>query len=96
VVDAALANWRTAPVRPEARAALGFLETLIRTGAVSPDDVAAAYAAGVTRDGLLRAVEICALFSIIVRLADTFGFARLSPAGFAASARMLLRRGYVL
>lgn len=96
-MDKVLEDWRTAPVRAEVRAALGFLEKLVtETDALGPDDVKAAYAAGVTRDMLVRAVQVCAAFSTIVRIADTFDFEISTPEEFDAGAKALLKRGYVM
>jgi alkylhydroperoxidase family enzyme len=90
-------DWRTAPVRPQVRAALGFLEALVRApDTLTPDHVRAVYATGVSRDGLVRAVHICVAFSTIVRVADTFNFELQSPAQLGGSAGMLLKRGYIL
>jgi hypothetical protein len=89
-------DWRTAPVRPEVRAALGFIEKLVEVGTVSADDVEEVYAAGVPREGLVRAVQVCVAFSTIVRLADTFAFAIPTAEEFAKSAENLWKRGYIL
>lgn len=84
-------------MRAEVKAALGFLEKLVQaTDQVGVDDVKAVYAAGVTREMLVRAVRICVGFSMIVRLADTFGFEISTQEEFAAGARALLKRGYVM
>jgi alkylhydroperoxidase family enzyme len=83
-------------VREEVRAALGFIEKLVKQGTVTAEDVQAVYAAGVPRDGLVRAVQVCAAFSIIVRVADTFEFAIPSAEGFAAQGKSLWKRGYVM
>jgi len=40
------------------------------------------------------ALAVCAAFDTTNRLADAFGFAVLSPEGFAAGAKYLLKRGY--
>ena len=95
-MDKVLEDWRTAPVREEVKGALGFIETLVKDGTVGVDDVKAAYAKGVTRDMLVRAVHVCAAFSMIVRLADTFNFDISTPEEFDAGARALLKRGYGL
>ncbi len=94
-MDAALADWRTAAVRPQVRAALGFLEKVV-TGTPTADDARAAFAAGVSRAGLERAVEICVGFTMITKIADALGFILQDDAGYAAAAKMLLKRGYVL
>jgi alkylhydroperoxidase family enzyme len=96
-VDKVLADYRTAPVRAEVRAACGFLEKLVKTPeALGTEDVRAAYAAGLTREMLVRAVEVCTNFTIIVRIADTFGFEVSTDEEFDASARMLMKRGYLM
>ena len=43
---------------------------------------------------LVRAVHVCAAFSAIVRVADTFDFEISTPEEFDAGARVLLKRGY--
>jgi alkylhydroperoxidase family enzyme len=86
-------DWRTAPVRPQVRAALGFIEKLV-SGTVTTDDVKACYAAGVTREALVRAAQVCVAFSIIVRLADTFQFD--IPPDFMPGAKSLWKRGYMM
>lgn len=91
------ADWRTAPVRPQARAALGFLEKLVkRPDELSVADVEAVYDSGVSREGLVRAVHCCVAFSIIVRVADTFDFEIPTESEIRGSAEGLLKRGYML
>ena len=68
-------DWRTAPVSPRIRATLGFLEKLtLRPDEITRDDVDAVRAAGVSDDALVDAIHVCALFSMIVRLADSLGW----------------------
>ncbi len=70
-----VADWRTAPLRPELAATLVFLEKLtLRPEELGPADADAVRAAGVTDDALRDAVTVCSLFSMIVRLADSFGW----------------------
>jgi hypothetical protein len=51
-------------------------------------------AAGVSRQQIEDALAVAAAFNITNRLADAFAFEVLSPEGFAAGARFLLKRGY--
>ena len=91
------ADWRTAPVRPQVRAALGFLEKLVaEPDALTVADVEAVYAAGVSRKGLVRAVHCCVAFSIIVRVADTLDFEISTESEFLGGAKTLMKRGYIL
>jgi len=70
-----VADWRSAPLRPELAATLVFLEKLtLRPDQLEPADAAAARAAGVSDQALRDAATVCALFSMIVRLADSLGW----------------------
>jgi hypothetical protein len=50
--------------------------------------------AGVSRQQIEDALAVCAAFNTTARLADAFGFEVLSPEGFEAGAKYLLKRGY--
>jgi alkylhydroperoxidase family enzyme len=68
-------DWRTAPVSEPLRATLGFLETLtLRPEELSAEDADAVLEAGVGEDALVDAIHVAALFTMIVRLADSFGW----------------------
>lgn len=68
-------DWRTAPVGEPLRATLGFLEKLtLRPDELRTEDAEAVLAAGVREDALVDAIHVGALFSMIVRLADSFGW----------------------
>jgi alkylhydroperoxidase family enzyme len=71
-----------------------MLGKLTAEGTVSGADVAAVLSAGATRQQVLDALAVCAAFDITSRLADAFGFEVLSPEGFEAGAKYLLKRGY--
>jgi uncharacterized peroxidase-related enzyme len=94
-VQAALDDWRTAPIDPRLRATLGFLEKLTRAPAdVGPADVERLRSAGVSDEAIEDAIHVCALFNIYDRLADTLGFDVPSADVFRRQASLLLRRGY--
>ncbi len=96
VADAALADWRRAPLSPALRATLGFVERLtLDPGAVSVEDARTALAAGVSRAALEQAVYVCSMFNTLTRIADALGFAPLSAAQRAKTAAHLLRAGYL-
>ena len=65
-------------------------------GALTPADADAALAAGVSREALRDAIHVCALFNMIVRLADSFGWEVPPPEAFTARGRVLLESGYML
>ena len=68
----------------------------LRPDDLTSDDAEAAYAAGVSPQALLDAAGVCALFSMIVRLADSFGWDVPPFETALASAPMRLEGGYVL
>lgn len=75
---------------------LGFLEKLVQ----APETLTAADARAVRQAGLSEAaiedaIHVCTLFSVYTRLADSFVFDIPDDTGFAQSASMLLKRGYV-
>jgi uncharacterized peroxidase-related enzyme len=95
VVDAVLADYRTAPIPERLRAALRFLEKMTRDpGALGPDDARIAIAAGLTAAELRDAVAVGAVFNAISRYANALDFEIPSAEDFAVAAQMLLRRGY--
>jgi uncharacterized peroxidase-related enzyme len=95
VVAAVLEDYRTAPISEKLRAMLAFLEKLtLRPGEVSPDDVAPLRAVGLSDEEIEDAIEVCAHFNMINRVADSLGFARATPKGYAAGAKRLLTVGY--
>ena len=92
-----LDDLESAPVDDRLRAALRFLRSLTRTPErVGPEDVRPLLAAGVSREGVADVAYVCYLFSIYTRLADSLGWGLLDDAGYRASGRSLLKRGYNL
>lgn len=95
LVQAALDDYHTAPIGEALRATLRFLEQLtLRPETVTPADVLPLRAVGVTDQAIADAILVCALFSIMDRLADSFDFALQTEQGWRTSAEMLLKRGY--
>jgi alkylhydroperoxidase family enzyme len=100
LVDAVLADWRTAPVEPPLRAMLGYLEAVtLRPGELGPDDATAVRAAGVSDQAMVDALLVAAYFNLIDRLADSFGFTPISHAlgrdGLLEHEAKFLAQGYV-
>lgn len=74
-VKAVLADWESAPVDARMRGALALLKKLTLTPeAVGAADIQAARTAGVSDAALREAIYVCFLFSVMDRLADSFGF----------------------
>jgi hypothetical protein len=78
-------------------ATLVFLEKLtLRPDELGPDDAADARAAGVSDQALRDAAAVCALFNMIVRLADSFGWDVPTWEQLSARAPAMLEGGYLL
>ena len=94
-LNAVLDDYRTAPIDERLRATLAFLEKMTLTpDALTTADADAARAAGVS-DGMLEdAIQVCAAFNMIVRVADALEWDIPPDAKFAKDAKMLLARGY--
>src|SRR6185503_8566257 len=90
-------DWRSAPLRPELKATLVFLEKQT----LAPDELTAAdadlvLAAGVSDVALRDAATVCAMFNMIVRLAESFGWDVPSWERLTARAPAMLEGGYVI
>jgi uncharacterized peroxidase-related enzyme len=93
-VAAVLADLESAPVAEPLRATLRMLGKLTREGTVGAVDMREMLAAGVSPQQVQDALAVCVAFNTTDRLADAFGFEVLSPEGFEAGAKYLLKRGY--
>ena len=95
--QAVVDDWRTAPLRPELAAALVFIEQLtLRPEELNETHVEAARAAGLSQQALRDAAAVCGLFSMIVRLADSFGWDVPEWERLQQRAPAMLEGGYVL
>lgn len=91
-----LSDFRTAPIDEKLRATLAFLEKLTLTpAAVTPADVDAVRAQGVSDQAIEDAIYVCFLFSFFNRVADTLRFhVSADAAADRMAARVLLTVGY--
>ncbi len=95
LVRAVLADYRSAPIDNRLRAMLGYLEKQALTPEeIGPPDVAILRQAGIGDQAILDAVDVSVAFHTINRVADATGFTLQDERGYAASATMLLKRGY--
>jgi len=95
VFQMALDDWRTAPVRPEVRAMLSFVEKMtLAPDMLGSDDASALRAAGVDERDALEGIYICWWFNAGNRLADAFGLEQPSPEALPRALRFLLLFGY--
>jgi uncharacterized peroxidase-related enzyme len=94
-VDAALKDFRTAPISDGLKATLEFLETMtLRPVKLNADDARAVLGAGVSFEALADAIAIAAIFNIVTRYADALEFIIPTSDEFDRAAGMLLKRGY--
>jgi uncharacterized peroxidase-related enzyme len=93
-VQAVLSDLESAPVEEPLRATLRMLGKLTAQGQVSAGDMRDVLSAGVSSQQIEDALAVCASFNTTGRLADALGFELLSPEGFDAGAKHLLKRGY--
>jgi uncharacterized peroxidase-related enzyme len=93
-VHAVLTDLESAPIDEGLRSTLRMLGKLSRQGTVSVEDMQDVLSAGVSRQQVEDALAVCAAFNTTDRLADAFRFELLSPEGFEAGAKFLLKRGY--
>lgn len=94
-VNACLIDYRSAPIPEPLRATLSFLETMTR----EPDSLDATHVqeavhAGASRQQLVDAAAVAAVFNIMTRYADALRFAIPTEEEFDKAAGMLLKRGY--
>jgi alkylhydroperoxidase family enzyme len=92
-VQAALDDWKSAPIDEKLRAMLGFLEKMC----LRPDELVAADAealrrAGISKQAAADAAYIAYLFCIYARMADTLNFTM--PPHWKFSQFWLLKIGY--
>ena len=94
-MQAVLADLATAPIEEPLRATLAFLRKLTREpDQVTPGDVSALLALGVTRSQIEDALDVAFTFNVFNRLGDAFEFHVGPDAAFAAAGRFLFKRGY--
>jgi AhpD family alkylhydroperoxidase len=93
-VAAVLADLDSAPIEEGLRATLGMLGKLTGEGTLSADDIRVVLSAGVSHQQIKDALAVSFAFNTTDRLANTFAFQVLSPEGFKAGAKYLLKRGY--
>jgi uncharacterized peroxidase-related enzyme len=93
-VQAVLADLESAAIEEPLRATLRMLGKLTAEGKLSGEDMREVLVTGVSRQQAQDALAVCAAFNTTGRLADAFGFEILSPEGFEAGAKYLLKRGY--
>jgi AhpD family alkylhydroperoxidase len=95
LVDAVLADSRSAPISEALKGALALLEVMtLRPTELSAEHAKAALRSELTAEALKDAVAVGTLFDIIMRYASALDFAMPLAREFDRGASMLLKRGY--
>jgi uncharacterized peroxidase-related enzyme len=97
LVDAVLADYRTAPISEAEKALLAYIEKVnSRCSEVDQADVDRLHLAGWTDEAIYDAVMVCGLFNFYNRWIDATGVHAMSLEDHAMSGRRLATRGYSL
>jgi hypothetical protein len=84
-------------VSERVRAALAFIEKqTLRPDELTRADAEAVYTTGVSEEGLRTAARVAGLFNMIVRLADSFGWAVPDWDRLMQRAPAMLESGYAM
>ena len=97
LTERVLEDYKTAPISERLRTVLGLLEKMtLNHTALTPTDIRAALAQGISRAAITDAFHVAYLFNIYDRLADSMGW-HVPDTGtgyYETAARRLLARGY--
>lgn len=87
----------TAPIDDSMKALLSFLKKLTLTpNEVNSADISELMEMGLSKQAIEDAIQVCVLFNIIDRIADTMEFHVPSDETFAKMAGPMLKMGYRL
>jgi hypothetical protein len=96
-VKAALEDHHSAPLRPQAKAALDLIAKLCAAPeSIQPDDIQTVRDAGASDDAIRDALYVCSVFSVLTRLADSLAWRIPDRSVFVHTAKFLLANGYAL
>jgi len=94
-VDAVLNDWKTAPIDDRLRAACGLVEKLtLEPQDFTARDIAPLRSVGLGDETIEDVIQVCALFNMYDRIADSLGFDVPDARSFDLGADNLLKRGY--
>ena len=97
LVDAVLADYRTAPITDAEKSLLGYIEKVnARCWEIAQADIDRLHATGWTDEAIYDAVMVCGLFNFYNRWIDATGVHAMSLEDHAMSGKRLATRGYAL
>ena len=96
LVDAVLADYRTAPIDEAQRALFAFIEKMnAQSNQITRADVNQVKAAGWTDEAIYDAITVCSLFKFYNSWIDATGVHDLPASGYEMSGKRLAAQGYV-
>jgi alkylhydroperoxidase family enzyme len=96
LVDAVLADYRTAPISGREKALFEFIEKMNRDSTqLQQEDLWTVKDAGWSEEALYDAITVCALFNFYNKWIDAAGVSDMPEAAYAASGERLATFGYV-
>ena len=97
LVQAVLADYRTAPIPQPERALFAFLERVNgNSAAITVADVDEVRRAGWSEEAIYDAINVCGLFNFYNRWIDATGVHAMTTEAYAASGKRLAEKGYAL
>ena len=95
LVDAVLADYRTAPIGESWKVLFDFLGTVNdRCAEVGPPDIESVKAAGWSEEAIYDAITVCALFNFYNRWIDATGVSDMGAEAYAQSGVRMKAHGY--
>ena len=96
MVDAVLADYRTAPIDDREKALFAFIEKMNeQSNLVRREDIDQAKAAGWSEEAIYDAISVCALFKFYNAWIDATGVHDLPAAAYEMSGKRMATEGYM-
>jgi alkylhydroperoxidase family enzyme len=96
VVDAVLADYRTAPIDDREKALFAFIEKMnAQSNLVRREDIDRLTAAGWSEEAIYDAITVCALFKFYNAWIDATGVHDLPEGSYELSGKRMAAEGYV-
>ena len=96
LVDAVLADYRTAPMDDRDKALFGFIEKMNeQSNRIRRDDLDKLKDAGWSEEAIYDAITVCALFRFYNAWIDATGVHDLPAAAYALSGKRMAEQGYI-
>ena len=95
LVDAVLADYRSAPIDDRWKALFAFIERMnAESNTMQQGDTDAMIAAGWSEEAVYDAITVCALFNFYNKWIDATGVSDMPAAAYAMSGERMAAHGY--